>query len=252
MDEKQAKTIKAVETSFEILETLDTLEPVGVSQLATHLDMPASTVFVHLNTLVHVGYVVKEGTEYHRSLRFLQTGGTIRSKTEAAQLLRKKIEDIAYHTGEIAGAAVEERGQRIILFRSTGRMAAGDEIPVGSHTHMHWTSLGKAILAYLPEEQIMEIVNRHGLPRGTEKTLTSRDALLKELESIRQQGYAMDNEEHLYGVRGIAVPILTTDQEVIGSIGITGPRNRFESTYIADLIDMLKYTKNEIEVRSQY
>lgn len=252
MDEKQAKTIKAVETSFEIVETLDTLEPVGVSQLATHLDMPASTAFVHLNTLVHTGYVVKEGTEYRRSLRFLQTGGSIRSKTEAAQLLRKKIEDIAYHTGEIAGAAVEERGQRVILFRSTGRMAAGDEIPVGSHTHMHWTSLGKAILAYLPEEQITKIINRHGLPRGTKKTLTSRDALRNELALIRRQGYAMDNEEHLHGVRGIAVPILTTDQEVIGSIGITGPRNRFESTYVADLINILKYTKNEIEVRSQY
>lgn len=252
MDEKQAKTIKSVETAFEIVETLDTLEPAGVSQLADHLDMPASTVFIHLNTLVHVGYVVKEGTEYRRSLRFLQTGGDVRNKAEAAQLLQNTVKNIADHTGEIAGAAVEECGQRIILFRSTGGMAAADDILVGSRTKMHWTSLGKAILAHLPKERVVEIVNCHGLPHGTEKTLSSRNALLKELETIRQQGYAMDDEEHLRGVRGIAVPILNIDREVIGSIGITGPRNRFEPTYIANLIGVLKYAKNEIEVRSQY
>ena len=155
-------------------------------------------------------------------------------------------------TGEIAGAATEERGQRVILFRSAGEMAAGDKIPIGEHSHMHWTSLGKALLAHIPAERRSKIVDRHGLPRGTERTFTDRDELGNELERIRQQGYAIDDDEHLRGVRGVAVPIFDTEQNVIASIGLTGPRNRFQSSYLTELLNSLEYAKNEVEVRSQY
>ncbi|WP_049892884.1 IclR family transcriptional regulator [Natronococcus jeotgali] len=251
-DDCSQKTITAVETSFDILETLDDLEPAGVSAIAEQLKMSTSTVFNHLNTLLQRGYVVKEGTEYRRSLQFLADGGTVRQRRDAASLLKEKVEALAGSTGEIAGAAVEERGQRVIIARSSGDMATADKIPIGNHSTMHWTSLGKAILACLSPARRAEIIDRHGLPRGTERTLTERDELEDALEEIRRQGYAIDDEEHLRGVRGIAVPVLDDDQNVIASIGITGPQSRFRSSYLADLLDSLEYAKNEIEVRTRY
>ncbi|WP_336336556.1 IclR family transcriptional regulator [Haloarcula brevis] len=252
MSNQDTKTISAVETTFDILSALTKLEPVGLSELATHLDLPTSTLFIHLNTLVERDYVVKESGKYRRSFRFLEHGGSVRHRLDASRLLRNKVKELSDETGEIAGAGIEENGQRVILYRSSGEKAAGDEIPIGNHTEMHWTSLGKVILANLPREKRTSIVEEHGLPKGTDETLTSRDELESALERIREQGYAIDDEEHLRGVRGVAVPIFDEEDKVMVSLGITGPRDRFTSNYMARLLDMLRYTKNEIEVRSQY
>jgi DNA-binding IclR family transcriptional regulator len=252
MPAQEPKTINAVETTLEILSAMGKLEPVGLSELASHLDIPTSTVFLHLNTLVENDYVVKEDKQYRRSFRFLEIGGSVRHQLDVARLLRNKVEELGRKTGEIAGAGIEENGQRVILYRSTGEKAAGDEIPIGNHTEMHWTSLGKAILANLPEEKRRKIVDDHGLPRGTEETLTTYEELERGLEQVRQQGYAIDDEEHLRGVRGIAVPIFDEEQNVLVSLGITGPRDRFTSGYMANMLEILRYTKNEIEVRNQY
>ncbi|EMA55135.1 MULTISPECIES: IclR family transcriptional regulator [Halococcus] len=251
-DDPKQKTIGAVETSFDILGVLSDIEPAGVSEITEELDMSTSTVFAHLNTLLQQGYLVKNDTTYRRSLRFLADAGAIRQRCEAAQLLDEKVDELASMTGEIAGAATEERGQRVMLFRSAGEMAAGDKIPIGEHSYLHWTSLGKALLAHLPAARRSEIVDRHDLPRGTERTFTTRDALGDELERIRQQGYAVDDEEHLRGVRGVAVPVFNTEDDVIASVGLTGPRNRFQSSYLTELLSSLEYVKNEIEVRNQY
>ncbi|GGN94005.1 MULTISPECIES: IclR family transcriptional regulator [Haloarcula] len=252
MPTQDKKTISAVETTLDILSALGKLEPVSLSELATQLDIPTSTVFIHLNTLVERDYVVKESGEYRRSFRFLEVGGSVRHQLDVGRLLRNKVEELSRKTGEIAGAGIEENGQRVILYRSSGEKAAGDEIPIGNHTEMHWTSLGKVILANLPLERRTEIIEAHGLPKGTEETLTSRSDLETALERIRDQGYAIDDEEHLRGVRGIAVPIFDEDEEVMVSLGITGPRDRFTSRYMANLLEVLRYTKNEIEVRNQY
>lgn len=246
------KTIGAVKTTFEILNVLSEIEPAGVSEIAEEANVSTSTVFTHLNTLLQEKYLVKDDTTYKRSLQFLADGGAIRQQYEVAELLEEKVDKLAMETGEIAGAAVEERGQRVILYRSAGDVAVGDNIDIGNHSYMHWTSLGKAILAHLSPAKRSKVIDTHGLPRGTEQTFINQDELEDELKQIRHQGYALDNEEHLRGVRGVAVPIISANEEVICSIGITGPRNRFHSTYLSELINSLEYMRNEIEVESRY
>jgi DNA-binding IclR family transcriptional regulator len=77
-DTRKQKTISAVETSFEILQILSEIEPAGVSEITEEIQMSTSTVFSHVNTLVQEGYVIKTGTKYTRSLRFLEAVGLIR------------------------------------------------------------------------------------------------------------------------------------------------------------------------------
>ncbi|WP_424009225.1 IclR family transcriptional regulator [Haloferax denitrificans] len=252
MSDGNVKTIRAVETTFEILDALSGVEPAGLSEIASTVDIPASTIYVHLNTLIKQGFVVKDVGEYRRSFRFLEVGGDIRQRVDIARLLRNKVEELSRVTGEIVGAAVEENGKRVILYRSTGEKAAADEIPIGNRTEMHWTSLGKAILAYLPEARRAEIVERHGLPSGTNRTVSSLTELEDLLARVRKRGYAVDDEEHLRGIRGIAVPLLDKHGEVKASIGVTGPRDRFTPAYMAELLNVLQYSKNELEVRNQY
>jgi DNA-binding IclR family transcriptional regulator len=167
-------------------------------------------------------------------------------------VVQDEVNKIAYMTGEIAGYAIEEQGKRVVLYRSEGSGAVGDRIPIGEHTHLHWTSLGKAIMAYLPDERLEEIIDNHGLPEGTSSTITDKKELESELESIRTAKFAVDDSERRRGVRGVAVPILDAEQEIVGSVGVAGPQARFSDTYVERLLDILTKKRNVIEVRNDF
>lgn len=245
-------TIKSVETSFTIVEALRDRRSAGVSEISDDLAIPVSTTYVHLNTLRSLGYVVKQGSEYRLSLRFLEHGGSVRQQLEFFSVVEDSVNKTAYSTGEIAGFAIEEQGQRVILSRSAGQGAIGDQIPIGEYTSLHWTSLGKAILAHLPAERVDAIVDTHGLPRGTPSTITDRDTLDEELSTIRNCGYAIDNAERRRGIRGVSVPIKDANEEIVGALGVAGPKQRFDVNHLADLLGVLEERRNVIEIRSEY
>jgi IclR family acetate operon transcriptional repressor len=92
---------------------------------------------------------------------------------------------------------------------------------VGDSPIPHCTAHGKALLAFLSLEEI-ECVLADGMERFTDKTITDRDGLLKELRSIRQVGYALDDEERMLGVRCVAAPVFNSYKQVIGAIGVSG------------------------------
>lgn len=251
-DDGPTKTVQAVETSIDVIEVLADIRVGGVSTIATEVGIPVSTTYVHLNTLRERGYVVKEDSEYRLSLRFLEHGGAVRQQLEFFTVVQDVVNQVAYATGEIAGFGIEERGKRVVLYRSEGENAVADQIPIGEHTAMHWTSIGKAILAHLPERRIDEILDEHGLPAGTEHTLTDREALRTELARIRERGYATDDAERRRGIRGVAVPIMNEREDVIGSIGIAGPRARLDSEFVTRAADLLSKKRNIIQVRNDF
>ena len=86
--------------------------------------------------------------------------------------------------------------------------------------------MGKAILAGLPDERVREIVDRHGLPRTTERTLTDEEELFAALEAIRDRGRAYDEEERMRGLCCVAAAIRDPTGAVLGAISVSGPRNR--------------------------
>jgi len=252
MSTTDTKTIQAVERTFEIIETLKTERSAGVSEIADEVGIPVSTAYIHLNTLRHRGYVVKTDSTYRLSLRFLEHGGAVRQQRNFFTIVKDEVNQITYQTGEIAGFAVEEQGQRVILYRSEGNGAVGDQIPIGEHTYLHWTSLGKAILAQLSEERVDEIIEKHGLLKGTRQTITDRAELRDELQSIREEGFAIDNAERRRGIRGVAVPVLDANEDLLGSLGVAGPSTRFDETYVTRLVDILTEKRNIVEVRNNF
>jgi DNA-binding IclR family transcriptional regulator len=252
MRERKTKTIKSVEKTLDIVEVLHNVDSAGVSEIAERAGIPVSTTYMHLNTLKQRRYIVNDGTDYRLSFRFLEHGGAARQQLDLFSIVREEVDNISKILGEIVGFAVEEEGQRIILYRSEGQEAVGDRIPVGEHTYLHWTSLGKAILAHLPERRVDEIANQHGLPKGTEKTITGRSELREELQTIREVGYAVDNSERRRGIRGIAVPIMDGDEAVVGSIGVAGPKARYDPSYMSRILEFLDEERNITEIRNGF
>lgn len=251
-DGDDGKQVESVHRALRILDAFDAGGPTQLPELADRLDMAESTVHVHLRTLQTAGYVVHNENGYDLSLRFLEKGITVRQRRAVYTTARNELDDLAEETGEVANLGVEENGQRVILDQSEGSDAVYDNAPVGEHTNMHWTALGKAILAVQPTDTVEEIIESRGLPTATENTLSTREELFAALKEIRERGYAVEDEERRTGIRSVAVPLIV-DSNVIGAISLSGPKERFSDGRIEDeLVPALQSTSNIIEIRYNY
>lgn len=245
--------IKSVEIGFNIIEQLEKLDGARVSELADHLDIPKSTAHVYLSTLHGIGYVIKDGHTYRPSLRFLERGGYVRQNIELYRAARPRVDELSTEIGEVVNVGVEENGKRVLIYSSESPHGVFDNSPTGQFTHMHWTALGKSILANLPEKRTEQIVDQHGLPKATANTIINRVSLFAELDHIRHQGFATEDEERRDGIKAIGVPVFSEDGDVLGAVSISGPKNRINSTADdVELAEQLKEIVNVIELQVQH
>ncbi|MFC7068660.1 IclR family transcriptional regulator [Halobaculum lipolyticum] len=251
---KQAKNpIKSTENTFEIVEALKELNGAGVSELASHVELPRSTVHNYLSTLEQEEYVVNEDGRYRVGIRFLELGAHARTRRKIYEIAKPEVESLAEETGELANLLVEEHGRGTYLQRARGHQAVQVEAHVGTRVPLHSTALGKAILAYTPESRIDEIIEMHGIEPATPNTVTDRDTLFDRLETIRERGYAFDDEERLRGLRCVAAPILSNDQRVLGAISVSGPSHRIKGEYFRETIpNRLLEAVNVVELNVTY
>jgi len=253
MKERAKHPVRTAEKTLRIIDELKAQEGARVTDLAEVLDMGASAVHNHLNTLREHGYVVKEGEEYHLGLKFLELGGFIRNQVEVFKIAEPEIERLADETGELVNLMTEERGMGVYLKRSKGTDAVDLDTYAGMRVHLHSTALGKAILANLPREYVDEIVDFHGLPRITERTITDEAALNEELEQVRSRGYAIDDGERLKGLRCVSAPIMQDENTVLGAISVSAPANRLDEQQLEEeLPNLVQGSANVIELNIRY
>jgi DNA-binding IclR family transcriptional regulator len=251
-DNADGQTIQAVERSFEIIEYLRTHGAATATEVSNELGYSSSTAHIHLKTLNEVGYVVRDDNEYSLGLRFLRAGTSVRERMPFFRAAKSEIDSLAEETGEGVGIAVEENGKRVSIYHARGADSVHDNAPIGEFTNMHWTALGKALLAYKDPAEVIAILDRHGMPKATEHTITDRDQLLEELEDTRDRGYSLETEERREGLRSIGLPVQISDT-TIGAISITGPVHRLTDNRIESaLLDQLREAANVIEVNYRY
>ncbi|WP_436348388.1 IclR family transcriptional regulator [Natronorubrum sp. FCH18a] len=248
---KRAKhPVRTTEKSLRIIEELNRLGEARVTTLANELEMGKSAIHNHLSTLEKHGYVVKDPDTktYRLGLKFLDIGGQIRSEIGVYKVAEPKVEELAEESGELVHLVVEEDGKGVYICRAKGEQAVDLDTYVGCRHHMHSTAFGKAILSHFPRERVDEILERHGLPQVTPKTITSRDELYEELERTRERGFAVDDEERLEGLRCIAAPI-RFDSDVIGAISVSGPTARIDDDWESnEFVSELQRAVNVVEL----
>lgn len=254
MTPSSSGSVGSVVNAFTILEALYASNGAGITELADELDVSKSTIHSHLQTLTDLGYVTKRGTEYELGLRFLTFGGYVRDRTDLYQIAKEGADELAEETGELAAISTESSGENIYLYQVRGTKAMSLDSHLGARLPLHCTATGKAILASMPEDRVDEIVDRVGLPRTTENTITDRDALREELAAIADRGVSFDDEERIEGMRGLACPIVHQEQEVVlGAIGVTGPTNRMSGTrFEEDIPNLLTRIARMIEINATY
>lgn len=253
MNKKANHPVKALKRTVAIVEVLQDLHSAQLRELADELDMNKSTIHNHLSTLREYEYVIKNGDEYQLSLQFLHIGGILRNEEELYSTSKAKVDALAANTGELVTLATQERGLGVVLYRSKGEKAVEINTHVGDQITLHNSALGKAILANLPRDRVEEIINERGLPAEMRNTITDKATLYDELERIKNEGYAFDDEEQWRGLRCVGAPILTDSGVVEGAISLSAPKNRIDSdTARQEFVDEVKNTANIIELSITY
>ena len=149
--------------------------------------------------------------------------------------------ELARLTNESVSIAVPEAGGIVCL----DRVDCPDSIitartPVGARFQPHCTAAGKAILAWLPDEEIRAIVKRNGMPSFTYLTHTKLAELMNDLALTRRRGYACDSGELEKGLSGIAAPVFMRGSNLVAAIGIAGPSGRFQGEEFTQKMELLK------------
>ena len=250
---KNDTPVKATKTAFTIIDALRANDGAGVSELAAQLDMPTSTIHDHLRTLENEEYLISEDGEYRVGARFLELGEQVRNRMKVYTVARPEVEDLAEQTGEHANLMIEEHGRGVFLYKARGDEAVQLDTHAGMRVPLQTTALGKTILANRPREEVDAILDRHGLPAITEKTITDRDELYDVLDDVKERGFAFDDEERVAGMRCVAAPITDSTDRAIGAVSISGPKSRMLGESFNDEIPQLVLrSANVIEVNLTY
>jgi len=231
------KRIEASTRTLEIIEALGDLELASASEIAETVGLADSTAHYHLKTLESAGFIKSENGKYRLSMKLLNVGHKAVNHLDLYQVGKSKVDQLAEETKELCILMIEEHGYGYYIYENKGENAV-DWDTTGSQKYLHDNSLGKAVLAHLPEERVERIIDERGLPPATENTITDREALYDELAEIRERGVSYDLEEQLMGLRCVAAPIRYPSDhrtpDIRGGISITGPANRLRGDYLRE------------------
>lgn len=245
--------VKAAKVSLEIVEILRERDGAGVSEVAQELDKPTSTVHDHLRTLEQEQYLIKKDNQYHVSTRFLQLGDQARSRKKVFNIAKPEVEELAEKTGEHSNLMIEEHGLGVFLYRARGPDAVQLDTHAGMRVPLQTTALGKAIMAFRPRTEVESIIDKHGLPQVTPKTIANEEELYEALEEVQERGYAYDDEERVKGMRCIAAPITDPNGRAIAAVSVSGPKSRMQGDRFTDEIpEQILRSANVIEVNLTY
>src|ERR1700722_14270886 len=230
--------VQSVDRALSILETLaEDDEGYRLSDLAVRTGLSTSTVHRLLATLEKRRFVQFDRYEskWHVVARSFSVGATFtrrRNFTAQAMPYLRKLRDL---TRETANLAVVDDQSIIVLTRIESREIMRSLTKVGGRVAMVASGVGKAVLATYSDEDVNGIICRQGMPRLTEKSIVRPSELFRELQIIRRQGYAVDDEEARIGLRCVAAVVYSNCAEPLAAISVSGMTSRLTNQRLPEL-----------------
>lgn len=221
--------IESLSRGLSLLSSLaESSTPLSLTEIANRIKLSKSTVQRLIYTLHTLGYLEREDeTKKYRpgpntlSLA-LSTVKNLELRKAAYPILQRTSRDI----GETVNLAILDGEEIVYVERIKTEQILNINLQIGSRLPAYCTSMGKALLAFLPEERLNELMNKMKLVPYTPNTITSKEALRRELKKVRTQGFATNNEELSLGLRSVAAPIRDYRGEVIAAVNIAVPSIR--------------------------
>lgn len=241
-------SVRAVERALRLIEILARSRgPFSITDLATAAELPASTVHRLVQSLMSLGYVTQHQTSkrYGVGRGIADLNRAMLLKHEFSQHAQPYLERLVDETKESASLAALYGTSIIYLNHVESPLIMRVSTPVGTLAPLHCTASGKVFLADFGPELFEEVVSFSGLESYTRSTIGVRAALVRHLEEVNRQGYALDDEEYEEGARCIAVGLRGSSGAVSAAISISGPSVRMTDERIRELARLVRVIADE-------
>lgn len=250
MKETEVK-VKSLYKALEILNCFIQKPRLGVTEISELLDLNKSNVHNILTTFKAMGYLEQdeESGKYYLGIGVFQLCQAAGDRFGIRNVAIPFMQEIADTTGEMVYLAVPHEDE-VLYLEAIYPVEAFNlmRVILGERAKMFCTGIGKAMLANLPENVREEYISRE-LPAYTENTITDPEKLREELGKIRKKGYAVDNMEHEFGVKCVAMPVFNRRGEVEGAISVSGPSLRFSDERIMEIAEIMSRHMKKIQER---
>lgn len=243
--------VKTLLKSLSILECFtEKTSELGITEISEMLGLYKSNVFNILTTFEEAGYVEKnlENNKYRLGTKILELAYTISSNIDFRRIILPYLQKIAEQSNETAYLGMPYKNEVLYLDMIIPKNTLPTKSILGDTAPLYCTAIGKAMMAYYPEDRIMEVISE-GLVPVTNNTITEKDKLLEELKRIVSKGYAVDNMENEYGIKCVGKPIFSRKGQVIAGVSISGPSLRFSNQNIELFADILDKNVKQIMER---
>lgn len=232
MGERQANFNKSVDRALRLLDLFgDGRNAMTASELAELLGATRVTIYPTLNTLESRGYLERDDRgRFVLGMKLVERGGEKLAQLDMRRVAQQRLRDLARSLGANAHLATLHGNEVLYLEREEGRPAVTLREIVGRRVSPHCTALGKAILAFLPEEDRKQIAETLNYVRHTPNTICDAGEYLRELEAVHERGYALEVEEFHLGSACIAAPIRRLDGRVAGAISVSMANSDLKGT----------------------
>lgn len=215
--------VGALASGLEVLQAFDAENPrMTLSEVATRTDMDRAKARRFLLTLHALGFVKRSGRQFELTPRVLQLGYAYQASNQYRAVIQQYLEDITAELGESSSLAVLDGDDVVYVVRSSARhRLMAITLSVGTRLPAAYTSMGRVLLAQLPEEQLKAFLARVKLEAFTAFSITDTKALNKDIAKVREQGYSIVDQELDSGLRSAAVPVFAGNGELLGAINIS-------------------------------
>lgn len=239
------KTIGSVQRALDILNLFDKGHvELGNAEIAKLVELPIGTASGLIYTLKVNNYLDQNPSnrKYRLGLKLAERAAVLLDQLDLRKVAAPYLEEIRDWCGESVNLAIRDGNEVVYIERMFGNHSLGIRSELGRRGFLHSTSLGKAILSFLPESEITNILNGYVYISVTPFSITNESELLADLDKIKKRGFSIDEQENEMGGRCVGAPIFDRSGYPIAAISISVPIQRFPTE------DIEKYGKKLIEI----
>jgi len=257
VNDNQGVTISGDGTVGKALEVLDQIagfgRPVRFSELLESSRFPKATLYRFVQTLTNQGLLAfdPDRNTYGLGVRLVRLAHAAWEQSSLAPLARPHIDALAKSVGETVHLAQLDHAQVLYVDKRNPRDPIEMYSQAGKVGPAYCTGVGKAMLAFLEDDQLSGILSQQSFHRFTDNTLTDEAALRATLSEIRQLGYGFDREEHEPGIICVALPILSAAGRVLGALSVTSSTHRTSLAALEKHVPLIQSTAANIAREAQ-
>lgn len=218
------------------------------ADISRKLKIPKSSASYILRALVKNGYLRrdKESARYRLGLKIVGLSHRALAGLDIREIADPILRQLVDTSQLTAHLAVLDNDEAVYIAKLDSPGFVKMNTWVGRRMQLNSTSVGKALIAFLPSEEVLPMIQRSGLNRRTPQTITVASRLMRDLEKVRELGYAIDDEENSPGVRCVAAPVFNSEGGVEAAVGLSGTTYQVERTSVPKVAELVKSAARKI------